>query len=147
MKASLKIYCQNGQTKWPEALQAFTFAINNLGSSALGGKARLCPHQMIFGRVLNTPSDVLQQKALYEPMDLMAIRLRAIAEAEQIVTRHREAAMRIDEEKGQAKYKHTEFNIGDTVLLYCPNIPVGDLEQALREMAGAILNHEADGGI
>ena len=80
---------------------------------------------MIFGRVLNTPSDVLQQKALYKPAELMAIRLRAIAEAEQIVTRHREAAMKLDEEKGQAKYKHTEFKIGDTVLLYFPNIPVG----------------------
>jgi len=125
MKASLKIYCQDNQLKWPETIHAFTFAVNNLGSSSLGATARLCPHQLVYGRVLNTPMDHLKHTALYEPTELMASRLRAIAEAEHIVTKQREAEMRRRDNKEQQRFKHVEFQRGDTVLLYVPAIPVG----------------------
>ena len=48
-----------------------------------------------------------------------------MAEAEQIVRSQREAEMRRRDAKGEEKYKHADFNPGETVLLYVPTVPVG----------------------
>ena len=124
LNATLKAYCHANQKNWDQVIPAFTFAINNSPSAAINNRA---PHELVFGKLLPFPQDVMIPQSQWTEMDeLYAQRVRVMAEQfAQIREAAEQRMMKEMRSQQPSKQKHVEYRVGDIVLLYNPTTPKG----------------------
>ena len=131
LKAALQQYCRDNQHIWDQVLPSFVFSMNNTVSRSLGGKATgASPNLLVYGQHLRIPEELvlpnLPEGGFAERDELIACRLRVMAEARHYVMKAREAEEannRNQDAPIKTKYESGEYQKGDLVFLYVPQVP------------------------
>ena len=122
---SVRAYCESDQNDWPSKLSGIMMAYRSTPATRSTG---LSPYQLVFGRIMVTPSDVylLPKKSLPEAvqqhLNNLVTSLKVFKEvAEDNVKINQERYKTVHDRKAINK----QFHMGDKVLMSNPAVPVG----------------------
>ena len=122
---SVRAYCDSDQNDWPSKLPGIMMAYRSTPATRSTG---LSPYQLVFGRIMVTPSDVdlLPKKSLPEAvqqhLNNLVTSLKVFKEvAEDNVKINQERYKTVHDRKATNK----QFHMGDKVLMSNPAVPVG----------------------